>query len=164
MITSKTLLKLLNEQIRNEMYSSQFYLAMSGWFETTPYKGFAAKYRESSLEEHQHGMKFFDYLCDRDGEIEIFELAKPKASYSSVLEAVTEALSEERKITKLIRSIYDTAEKEGDFETKQFLNDFLAEQVREEKEAKELVEYVQAAGDNSAAMLMIDRDASPSKR
>ncbi len=163
MITSQSLLKLLNEQVRNEMYSSQFYLAMSGWFETTRYKGFAAKYRESSLEEHVHAMKFFDYLCDRDGEIEVFEIDKPKASYGSALEAANAALTEGRKITEIIRRIYDTAEKEGDFETKQFLNDFLAEQVREEKEAKELVEYLEAAGDNSAAILMLDRDATPRK-
>jgi len=42
MTLSPKLAKLLNEQINNEMSSSYVYLAMSAWFEQTPYSGFAS--------------------------------------------------------------------------------------------------------------------------
>ena len=43
--------RLLNEQIRNEMASSHAYLAISAWFENTPYGGFAQWMYVQSLEE-----------------------------------------------------------------------------------------------------------------
>ena len=161
MITSEKLLKLLNEQIKNEFDSSQAYLAMSGWFESTPYKGFAARFRASALEEHGHGMQFFDYICDRDGKIEVLELAKPKQEYKSVLEATKSALAEERKVTGQIRRMYEVAEEEGDYETKEFLNGFLKEQIHEEKESKDLVEYVELAGNDVAALIALDKASAP---
>ena len=42
MTLSPQLATLLNEQINNEMSSSYVYLAMSAWFEQTPYSGFAS--------------------------------------------------------------------------------------------------------------------------
>ena len=49
MITSQAVIDLLNEQIRNELESHAIYLAMSAWFETTPFKGFAAKDHAAAL-------------------------------------------------------------------------------------------------------------------
>jgi len=161
MINSQELIDLLNEQIRNELESSQVYLALSGWFDQTPWKGFAAKYRAAALEEHGHAMKFFDYLCDRDVKIFIHALPEPQAEYGSVLEAATAVLAQERRVTGEIRRLYALAEEEGDYETKQFLNWFLEEQIEEEKTAKDFMEYVEAAGENPAALLMLDQKAEP---
>jgi len=162
MITDETVIKLLNEQIVNELESSQIYLAMSAWFENaTPYKGIAAKYRASALEEHGHGMKFFDFLCDRDAPVSIASLPEPPASYESPLAAARNALAQERKVSGQIRRIYEQARKAGDFETEEFIHFFLNEQVMEEKEAKDFMEYIEAAGDNSSALLLLDQQAMP---
>lgn len=159
MITDEKVIQLLNEQITNELESSQIYLAMSGWFETTPYKGFAAKYRASALEEHGHGMKFFDFLCDRDAPISIAALPEPPANYDSVLAAAKNALAQERKVSGQIRRIYETAREAGDYETEEFIHFFLAEQVKEEKEAHDFMEYVAAAGENPSALILLDQQA-----
>lgn len=161
MINDQELVQMLNEQIINELESSQVYLQMSGWFDTTCYKGFVAKYRASALEEHGHGMKFFDFLLDRDAPVSIGALPQPPASYESVLDAAKAALAQERKVTGQIKRIYAHAEKVGDYETKEFLHYFLAEQVKEETEAKDFMEYVAEAGDNKAALLMLDSKAAP---
>ena len=51
MTLSPKLAKLFNEQINNEMSSSYVYLAMSAWFEQTPYSGFASWMFNQSREE-----------------------------------------------------------------------------------------------------------------
>lgn len=160
MITDENVVKLLNEQIANEQESSQIYLAMSAWFDKTPYKGFAAKYRASALEEHAHAMKFFDFLCDRDAPVTIPALPAPAANYDSILAAAKNALAQERKVSGQIRRIYDTARDVGDFETAEFIHFFLAEQVKEEKAAKDFMEYVEAAGDNTSALILLDQQAA----
>jgi len=161
MISDETVIKLLNEQIANELQSSQIYLAMSGWFESTPYKNMAAKYRASALEEHGHAMKFFDFLCDRDAPISIGALPEPPSSYDSVLAAAQNALAQERKVSGQIRRIYETAREAGDFETQEFLHFFLAEQVQEEKEAKDFLEYIESAGEDASALIVLDQQAAP---
>ncbi len=78
MTLNPKLTKLLNEQINNEMSSSYVYLAMAGWFERTPYAGFAQWMFAQSGEETMHALKFYQYLVDRDAKIELQPIAKPK--------------------------------------------------------------------------------------
>jgi len=160
MITSQAVIDLLNEQIRNEFQSHQIYLALSAWFETTPFKGFSAKYRQQALEEHGHAMKIYDYLADRDGAIKILALEEPKLSIQSPLDATKAALEQEKTVSAQIRKIYKVAQAEEDFETLSFLKWFLDEQVEEEKTAKDLVEYVEAAGASTTALLELDQHAA----
>ena len=160
MITSKAVVNLLNEQIRNEFQSHQIYLALSAWFETTPYKGFAAKYRQQALEEHVHAMKIYDFLADRDGEIRILALEEPKLQVTSVVEAAQSALDQEQVVSAQIRNIYKVAQAEEDYETLSFLKWFLDEQVEEEKTAKDLLDYVTVAANSTTAILELDQHAA----
>lgn len=162
MITSQPVIDLLNEQIRNELQSHQIYLALSAWFETTPFKGFAAKYRQQALEEHVHAMKIYDFLADRDGAIKILALEEPKLNIQSILDATKAALEQEKTVSAQIRHIYKVAQAEEDFETLSFLKWFLDEQVEEEKTAKDLMEYVEAAGSSTTALLEIDQHSAAS--
>jgi len=161
MITSQAVIDLLNEQVRNELESHAIYLAMSAWFETTPYKGFSAKYRAAALEEHGHAMKIYDYLADRDGRIKILPIPEPPFEYASVIDAAKAALAQERAVSGQIRKIYATAQAEGDFETLSFLKWFLDEQVEEEKTAQDFLGYAELAGTSPTALLELDEKAIP---
>lgn len=161
MITSQRLIDLLNEQIRNELESHAIYLAMSAWFETTPYKGFAAKYYAAALEEHGHAMKFYQFLADRDGRISILSVPAPQADYSSIIEAARGAVEQERKVSAQIRNIYSVALEDKDFETLSFLQWFLNEQIEEEKTAQDFLGYVEAAGESTTALLELNEKAVP---
>ena len=57
--------ELLNKQINEEMAASYSYLAMSAWFEDSPYGGFAQWMLAQSQEETTHAMKFYHFLVDR---------------------------------------------------------------------------------------------------
>ncbi len=164
MITSQPLVDLLNEQIRNELQSHAIYLAMSAWLETTPFKGFAAKYHAAALEEHGHAMKFYTYLADRDGRVRVLAVPEPPFEYPSVAEAARAALEQERTVSAQIRKIYSQAQADGDFETLSFLKWFLDEQVEEEKTAQDFLGYVELAAGNPTALLELDEKATPAPR
>lgn len=161
MISSQILVDLLNEQIRNELYSHAIYLAMSGWYETTPFKGFAAKYHAAALEEHGHAMRFYTYLADRDARIKVLAVPEPPFEYDSVVSAAKAALEQERLVSAQIRKIYSQAQKDEDFETLSFLKWFLDEQVEEEKTAQDFLGYVELAAGHAVALLELDEKAIP---
>ncbi len=156
MITDPKLIELLNEQIKNELESHKQYLALAAWFENTPCKGFANKYRAAAMEEHQHMMKFYDYIADRDGRIKILSTSEPKQEFESVVDAAQAALSQEKKVSAQIRAIYAHAHECGDFETLSFLKWFLDEQVEEERAAHDFLGYVEMANGNPVALLELD--------
>ena len=77
---SSTIQSAINDQIKHEFFSSYLYLSMSAYFETLSLPGFASWMRVQSQEEHEHAMKFFDFLNDRGGSVELQALDSRRAS------------------------------------------------------------------------------------
>ncbi len=109
-------------------------------------------------EEIAHAMKIFDFVQDRDGRIDLQALDKPPADFGSPLAVMEEALGHEQKVTQCINELYELAVKHKDYSTQTLLQWFVTEQVEEEATAKQLVDQLKLVGDNSAALLMLDRE------
>jgi len=154
---------LLNEQINHEMSSSYTYLAMSSWFEETPYSGFAQWMYTQSLEETDHAMKFYHFLVDRNAQVSLMSIAQPLATYSSALDVFKFSLDQEQKVTGQIHHLYTVAEETRDHETKNFLNWFLDEQVEEEKNVRDMIDRLELVGDNPVGLLQLDQEAARRK-
>lgn len=154
---------LLNEQINHEMSSSYTYLAMSSWFEETPYSGFAQWMYTQSLEETDHAMKFYHFLVDRNAQVSLMSIEQPCATYESAIEVFQASLDQEQKVTAQIHSLYSAAEETRDHETKNFLNWFLDEQVEEEKNVRDMIDRLELIGDNPVGMLQLDQEAARRK-
>ena len=58
----------------------------------------------------------------------------------------------------MIHDLYDLTVKKHDHATQLELQWFITEQVEEEKMVGTIVEQLRMAGDNKAALLMLDRD------
>ena len=159
MTLNPKLTKLLNEQINNEMSSSYVYLAMAGWFERTPYAGFAQWMFAQSGEETMHALKFYQYLVDRDAKVELQPIAKPKMDYKSVMDAFQCSLKQEEKVTQQINDLYEVAEQVKDHASKNLLLWFLNEQMEEEKTVRDMLDRLKLAGDDPASLLVLDREA-----
>ncbi|HRY83859.1 MAG TPA: ferritin [Candidatus Cloacimonadota bacterium] len=155
---SKQLNKAINEQINKEVYSEYLYLAMSGWFTAQNLDGFANWMMVQAKEEHDHAMKFFNYVLERGGEIELMALAKPDKTFKNPLNAFKMALAHENFITKSINELMDLAIKEKDHAAKSFLQWYVDEQVEEESNADKLVKQLGMIKDNVHALLMLDRE------
>ncbi|MBE7496435.1 MAG: ferritin [Verrucomicrobiaceae bacterium] len=163
MTLNPKLTKLFNEQINNEMASSYIYLAMSAWFEQTPYSGFAQWMFTQSREETMHALKFYQYLVDRDAKVELQPIAKPKADFKNVLDVFEHSLKQEQKVTQQINDLFEVAEQVKDHASKNLLLWFLNEQMEEEKSVRDMIDRLKLAGNDPASLLVLDREAGARK-
>lgn len=160
MVISKKIQTAINKQINAELYSSYTYLSMAADSEAKGFPGFGRWMRKQSEEETAHAMKLFNFVLDRGGRVELDAIAKPKASFGNVAQMFEESLKHERKVTQMIHTLHQLALAEKDSATAVMLEWFIEEQVEEEKTAMDILDSLKMAGDNPAAMLMLDREVA----
>jgi ferritin len=147
----------INTQIKMEFDSAYIYLAMSAHFEDANFEGFAKWMRLQAAEEKEHAMRLFDYLVERGAKVTLKGIADPPGKFGSPREIFQQALEHERKVSKSINDIYALAVEKNDYPTQVMLQWFIDEQVEEESTAEKAVRELEMAGDNTAALLMLDR-------
>jgi ferritin len=152
------ILKALNKQINEELYSSYAYLAMSAHFKSASLDGFAHWYRLQSEEEYGHAMKIFDYISDRDGKVSLMKVDPPKAAWKAPIEIFKETYNQEVAVSKSINSIVEISLAEKDYATNNFMQWFISEQVEEESTASKLLDRMKLIGDNKNGLLMLDKE------
>ena len=155
---SQTLAAALNEQLKQELYSSYLYLSMSAYCDEQNLTGFAHWMRLQADEEREHAMKFFDFIQDRDSRAVLQSLPQPPRDFGSPVNLFEQVLAHEQEVTSLIEQLYRKAVAEQDHATQVFLQWFISEQVEEEKTASQILETLRMAGDNKVALLMLDRE------
>lgn len=148
----------INDQIQAEFHSAYLYLGFSAWFESQNLSGFANWMKVQWEEEIEHGMKFYNHLLRRGGEVELKTLEAPEVKLASAKDAFEQALEHERYITKRIHKLYDLAREEDDYPLQTLLHWFIDEQVEEEENASEILERLKMIGDQAPALLMVDRE------
>jgi ferritin len=147
---------LINEQIAHEFHAAYQYLAIAAHFEAQNYAGFAKWMRLQATEETGHAMRLFDYLVERGERIELKEIPQPGQDFGPPLDAFRAALKHEQKVTGQIHAIYDAAVESRDYPTQVMLQWFIQEQVEEENITGTAVDRLEMAGENRAALLMLD--------
>jgi ferritin len=147
----------LNEQIKNELYSSYLYLAMAAWFNDKNLNGFSHWMRMQAKEEDLHAMKFYDYVLDQGARVDLRAIEGPPMDFASVSGVFEKTLEHERKVTALIHNLVNIAREEKDVATEIFLQWFVTEQVEEEATADEILQQVKLVKESGSGLLMIDR-------
>jgi ferritin len=153
-----TVFSAINEQINSEFKASYTYLAMAAFCERQKFLGAAKWLRFQSEEERLHGMKLFDFVLARDGNVELRTIDQPKAAYDSLNAVFEQALAHEQQVTVEINSLYELCFKEKAFAEMTALQWFLTEQVEEEKVAREIVAKFRLVKNDPAAILDMDRE------
>ncbi len=148
----------LNEQIKNEFYSSYMYLAMSAYFADLGLPGFANWMRVQAREEVTHATKMYDYLLSRGGKIVLKAIDAPPASWKGPLEAMQAGLAHEKFVTKCLNDLTDLAIKEKDHASQIFLSWYVTEQVEEEQNFGDLVNALKLIKGEGQGLLMLDRE------
>lgn len=155
---NKKMQKEINKQINAEFYSSYLYLSMAAYFETKNLQGFANWMNIQAQEEWAHGMKFFNYLLERGGEVKLAQIDAPKTDWKNVIEVFEEVYAHEQKVTSLIDNLVNVAIEEKDHATRSFLQWFVDEQVEEEANVTLLLEQLKMVEGQGVALFMIDRE------
>jgi ferritin len=155
---NETMNAAFNDQITMELQAAHNYLAMGAWFESAGFSGMAAWMHGQSVEETEHAMKFYQFVLDRDGEIELGALDAPPANFDSVVAVFEHGLEQERGVSASINNLYGLAMEEKDFASLPLLDWFVTEQIEEEASFSQILDDLKLAGGGAQAMLFLDRE------
>lgn len=148
----------LNEQINTEFYSSYNYLAMSAFCDRIHFRGCANWLRAQSQEEYSHGMKLYAFLLARHGRVVLRDIKTPRTDYDSIPQVFEQALHQELEVSRRIDSLYELAFREKAFAALVELQWFIAEQVEEERTARDIVSKFELVKNDPSALLDLDRE------
>ncbi|MBD5196300.1 MAG: ferritin [Muribaculaceae bacterium] len=148
----------LNAQINWEFWSGYLYLSVAQHFESVGLKGIANWFSIQYKEELDHALIFINYVNARGGRVTLAPIAEVPQSWESPLDAYKFTLEHEQKVTALINNLYQLAEDEKDFATRQMLNWFVAEQVEEEDTARELIDKFTLIGNDGMGIYQLDSE------
>ena len=148
----------LNGQLNAELYSSYLYLSMNAYFKSVNLDGFANWMYYQSQEELEHSLKFYDFIIQRGGKVQLQQIEAPTGEWSSPLAVFEATLEHEQKVTGLINDLVDVAHEERDHASNIFLQWFVSEQVEEEENVGGVLEQLKLMGDAKGGLFMIDRE------
>ncbi|OOM76720.1 ferritin [Clostridium sp. BL-8] len=153
---SEKLLNSLNEQVNFELYSAYTYLAMAAYCESIDLIGCANFFKVQSKEELDHAMKFYNYIFQKNGVVELEQIEKPHTNFDNVSHVFEMAYIHEQLVTRKIYNIADIAEEEKEHATKSLLKWFIDEQVEEENNLNNIIKKLKRSENNPAALYMLD--------
>lgn len=155
---SKKLEAALNAQINAEFWSAYLYLSMAAHFAADGKPGFANWFEIQFKEEQDHAMKFFKYVVDRGGKVELKPINKVALSWKSPLAAFEDTLNHEQKVTAMINNLVSLAKEENDYATESMLKWFVDEQVEEEATAQSYIDALNMIKDNGFGIYTLDKE------
>ncbi|WP_027186254.1 ferritin [Desulfovibrio inopinatus] len=155
---SKEMEKALNDQVKWELYSAYLYLSMAAYFDNLGLPGAANWMRCQEQEERFHALRFFDFISERGGRVELQTIEAPKADWENPLQVFEETLEHEQLVTKRINDLMDMAVTERDHATITYLQWFISEQVEEEATVGDVIAKLKLVEKTNGGMFMLDKD------
>ena len=148
----------LNDQIKKEASSSQYYLAMASWAEANGLNGTASFMYTHSDEERFHMLKLVKFVNERGGQAIIPELEAPPKDFKSLKNVFESLLEHEIMVTESINNLVDLCLQEKDYTTHNFVQWYVSEQLEEEALARTVLDKLNLIGNDAGGMYMFDRD------
>ena len=142
----------LNEQIAYEFAASQQYIANAVYYDGETLPRLAAFFYSQALEERNHAMMMVKYLLDADAEVTIPGIEAPETSFADVVAPVALSLEQERRVSDQIVALVGIAREAGDFQSEQFMQWFLKEQVEEVSSMSSLLTVTERSAANPGAI------------
>jgi ferritin len=155
---SKKVEEALNEQIKIEAESSQFYLAMASWAETKGLNGTAQFLYQHADEERMHMLKLVKFVNERGGHAIIPPLTQPPVEFESLQNIFKQLLDHEVFVTQSINKVVDICLSEKDYPTHNFMQWYVAEQIEEEALARTIMDKINMIGSDKGGLYLFDRD------
>lgn len=153
---SEKLEDIINIQIDKEFYSSNLYLSMAIWAETSGFNGSAQWFYAQADEERMHMLKFIQYLNDRGGKAIVPAIKQPPHNFKDLTTVFHQVLDHEMYISNSINEIVALTIEEKDYSTNSWVQFFVTEQIQEEKSVNEIIDKLKLVGEHN--VYMFDRD------
>jgi ferritin len=154
----KEVLDALNAQINAETYSAYMYLSMAAYFENMGLSGFANWMKVQYQEESAHALKFFNYVVERGGKVELKAVDQVPVDFNGIVDVYEKTLTHEIHVTDLINNLMDVAVKANDHAAQSFLKWFVDEQVEEEANVEKILSTLKLINGQGNGIFMMDRE------
>ncbi len=155
---NQEVIQLLNEQINKEFYSAYLYLDMANYYADQNLNGFENWFFVQMQEERDHALLFRQYLLNNGQAVTLTPISGPDVTYQSFRDPLVKAYEHEQFVTASIHHIYDTAFRNKDFRTMQFLDWFIKEQGEEEKNSDENIKKYDLFAGDPKGLYMLDNE------
>ena len=136
---SERFVEALNAQIGREFAASHQYVAIGAHYAAETFPRLAALFYGQAEEERSHALKMVDYLLDRDAKVDFGAIPAPRTEFGDHVEPIGAALDQEKRVTVQINELFEIARETRDYQSEQFLQWFLEEQVEEESRMTDLL-------------------------
>ncbi|MCR8898761.1 MULTISPECIES: ferritin [Gordonia] len=123
--------QLLHDQIGNEFYASQQYIAVATYYDNHDMPQLAKLFYRQAVEERTHAMMIVQYFLDRDMDVEIPGIPAPNNKFEDYKAPINLALEQEKTVTQQVVDLAKSARDTGDYLGEQFVQWFIKEQVEE---------------------------------
>jgi len=153
---NKDIANAINDQITNELYSSNAYLAVASFMDSLGLKVLAGFFFQQSGEERTHALKLLNYLLNVGATPVVASVPGPRNEFKDVEDAIQHSLNQEITVTRQINNLMTLAHKHDDYATASFLRWFVDEQVEEQASMNDLLLLVRNAGPHNL-LLVEDR-------
>jgi ferritin len=144
---AKPFVDALNEQIGREFGAAHQYLAVAFYYDNLTLPQLATFFYAQSSEERGHALMMAQYLLDSEMQPEIPAIGAPRGGFADFVEPIRVALEQERAVTDQISALVAIARDEHDFQSEQFMQWFLKEQVEEVSTMSSLLEVAERCRD-----------------
>ena len=148
----------LNDQIKKEASSSQYYLSMASWAESNGLNGTANFMYTHSDEERFHMLKLVKFVNERGGRALVPSLDAPPKDFKNLKNVFESLLEHEIGVTESINNLVDICLQEKDYTTHNFVQWYVSEQLEEEALARTILDKQNLIGTDAGGMYMFDRD------
>ncbi|MGE5355179.1 MAG: ferritin [Deltaproteobacteria bacterium] len=152
------ILNALNKQIEEEFYSSNLYLAMASWCDKEGLSSCAAFMYDHFEEEKMHMLKFMHYINEVGGHAIVPLINQPPKDFKSVMSLFKDAFEHEQFITSCISNLARLSTEENDFQTLNFLQWFITEQIEEEAVFQKILDKIKLIGDSPSSLYYIEQE------
>jgi ferritin len=154
----KEIESLLNDQVKYEANASMHYLAMASWADVNGYNGIAEFFYANSEEERVHMTKLVKFINERGGRAIIPGLVASKSDFKNLNELFEDFLASEVFVTQKINEVIFECLNHKDYNTHNFMQWYVAEQLEEEAQARTMLDKLNIIGNDKTGHYMFDRD------
>jgi ferritin len=148
----------LNDQVKKESSSSQFYLAMASWAENNGLNGSAKFMYQQSDEERFHMLKLIRFINERGGFAVIPAIEQPPYEFNTLQHVFELLLEHEIKVSESINELVGICLEEKDYLTHNFAQWYVSEQLEEEATARHILDRLRLIGNDKGGLYLFDRD------
>lgn len=148
----------INNQICNEGYASNFYLALAYWCDDQALEGCKKFFMRQSDEERLHMLKLYEYMSESGVQPITPAIEQPPIKYNSVQEAFQKVFEQERSVTLSIHNLLKLALDENDYNTQHFLQWYVDEQREEEAVIRTILDRIKVIGEGGQSLYYIDKE------